>query len=105
MWKNKIKEVNWKQVIIITIIFVIALIIDSKIDAKEKTELKDIKENYVALVEQNELLESKLQDLTNDQIMFEIEQEEKNKAYEVMFDNQDAINTSVNELMEILIGF
>ena len=70
-----------------------------------ETELKEIKEINVALTEQNEMLETKLQDLTNEQIMFEIEQEEKNKSYEVMFENQNAINENTNDLIEIIIGY
>lgn len=105
MWKDKIKDINWFQVVVIVMIFIVALIIDSKINAKTNIELKELKENYVAMKDQNDALETKLQNLTNEQIEFEIKQEEKNNAYEKLFANQDAINESANELMKIIIGY
>lgn len=106
MIKNKLKNINWLEFVMQLLIVVISISILVGIFHKEtKTELKEMKEINVALTEQNEMLETKLQDLTNEQIMFEIEQEEKNESYEVMFENQNAINESTNDLMEILIGF
>lgn len=106
MIKNKLKNINWLEFVMQLLIVVISISILVGIFHKEtKTELKEMKEINVALMEQNEMLETKLQDLTNEQIMFEIEQEEKNKSYEVMFENQNAINENTNDLMEILIGY
>lgn len=105
MFKDKLKNINWGQVIVIVIIFIIALIIDSQIGTESESQLKELKQSYVVMKEQNETLETKLQDLTNEQIEFEIEQEEKNKAYEVMFENQNEVNKSTSEVIKILIGF
>lgn len=106
MIKNKLKNINWLEFVMQLLIVVISISILVGIFHKEtKTELKEMKEINVALTEQNEMLETKLQDLTNEQIMFEIEQEEKNKSYEVMFENQNAINENTNDLIEIIIGY
>ncbi len=82
--------------IVIAIIVVMSVLIKVNIDTKNELEL--VKSNYSEL-------EDKITQVETNLNKFEDLQNEKNNAYEVMFESQGEINESTSDLMKLMLGY